>query len=65
MSIRSSILSYLVDSGHAVKKMKSFKVIYRVLSKFPNRVHIRLQHITKTIGIRTNNSSQYVFRRIL
>ncbi|CAH8477687.1 unnamed protein product, partial [Schistosoma rodhaini] len=34
-SIRSSILSHLIDSGHEVDRNQSFKVIYRIPTIFP------------------------------
>ncbi|CAH8491446.1 unnamed protein product [Schistosoma haematobium] len=51
-TIRSSILAHLIDSGHAVDKSKSFRVIYRIPPSFPNGVRSRILHIAEAIGIR-------------
>ncbi|CAI2734197.1 unnamed protein product [Schistosoma spindalis] len=72
-TVRSSILAHLIDSGHAVDKSKSFRMIYRVPPSFPNGVRSRLLHIAEAIGIRTCSKMGesvhitpiYVYRRNL
>lgn len=64
-SIRSSILSHLIDSGHEVDRNQSFKVIYRIPTTFPYGVRSRLLHIAEAIGIRSNNPSLCVHKKFV
>ncbi|CAH8866539.1 unnamed protein product [Trichobilharzia szidati] len=52
-TIRSSILSHLIDSGHVIEKTRAFKVIHRIPPNLSNRLRIRLLHTAEAIGIRT------------
>ncbi|CAH8460842.1 unnamed protein product [Schistosoma guineensis] len=62
-TIRSSILAHLIDSGHAVDKLKSFRVIYRIPPSFPDGVRSRLLYIAEAIGIRTYNPNLCVQKK--
>ena len=52
-TIRRSVLSHLVDSGHRVERTKAFKVIHRIPPNLLNGLRVRLLHIAESIGIRT------------
>ncbi|CAI2729232.1 unnamed protein product [Schistosoma spindalis] len=62
---RCSILAHLIDSGHAVDKSKSFRVIYRIPASFLNGVHSRLLHIAEAIGIHTYNPNLCVQKKFV
>ncbi|RTG87460.1 uncharacterized protein DC041_0008181, partial [Schistosoma bovis] len=64
-TIRSSVLSHLIDSGHIVDRNKSFKVIYRIPTSFPYGVRSRLLHIAEAIGIRANKPSLCVQKKFV
>ena len=51
-SINSSILAHLVDTNHQVDTQKAFKVIYRIPSKLPRGLRVRLLHTAEAVGIR-------------
>ncbi|CAH8595711.1 unnamed protein product [Heterobilharzia americana] len=54
-SIRSSILSHLVDSSHVIDKTKVFKIIYGIPQHLPNGIRTRMLHTPEAMGIRENN----------
>ncbi|CAH8627461.1 unnamed protein product [Schistosoma mattheei] len=64
-TIRSSVLSHLINSGHVVDRNKSFKVIYRIPTSFPYGVRSRLLHIAEAIGIRANKPSLCVQKKFV
>ena len=51
-SINSSILAHLVDTNHQVDTQKAFKVIYRIPSKLPRGLRVRLLHTAEAVCIR-------------
>ena len=51
-SINSYILVHLVDTNHQVDTPKAFKVIYRIPSKMPRDLRVRLLHTAEAVGIR-------------
>ncbi|CAH8632768.1 unnamed protein product [Schistosoma rodhaini] len=64
-SIRSSVLSHLIDSGHIVDRNQSTEVIYRLPTSFPYGVRSRLVHIAEGIGIRAKNPSLCVHKKFV
>ena len=51
-SINSSILAHLVDTNHQMDTQKAFKVIYRIPSKLPRGLRVRLLHTAEAVYIR-------------
>ena len=64
-SIRSSILSHLIDSGHQVNRNSAFKVIYRIPSNLSKGIGTRLLNIAEAMGIRENNPSLCIQKKFV
>ncbi|VDO89925.1 unnamed protein product [Schistosoma curassoni] len=61
----SSILAYLIDSGHNVDKSESFRVIYRIPPSLSSGVLSRLLHIAEAVGIRIFNHNLCVQKKFV
>ena len=51
-SIRSSIVSHLVESGHVIDPLTSFRVIFRAPSNLPGSIRSRFIRTAEAIAIR-------------
>ena len=51
-NVNSSILAHLIDSNHVIDTNSAFEVVYKIPSRLPHGIRIRLLHIAEAIGIR-------------
>lgn len=64
-TIHRSVLLHLIDSGDAVYRTRSFKVIYCILTNFPYEVRSCLILIAEAMGIRTNNPTPCMHKKFV
>ena len=64
-SIRSSIVEYLVDTGHQVNVQNAFSVYYKIPANLPQSIKLRQLSIAEAVAIKKLKPALCVQKRFV